>query len=96
MVTYEWNETKAASNELKHGVGFSESSSVFDDPLSVSIPDPEHSTEEERWMTVGVSAMGRLLVVVHTRSYLDSSNEVIRLISAGRGTSRESRVYTEG
>jgi len=96
MVTYEWDQTKATTNERKHGVGFSESSSVFDDPLSVSIHDPDHSEEEDRWITVGRSATGKLLVVVHTRSYRDSTNEVIRLISARRATLRERRVYTQG
>jgi len=58
MVTYEWDQTKATTNERKHGVGFSESSSVFDHPLSVSIRDPDNSEEEEedRWITVGRSA----------------------------------------
>ena len=95
-MTYEWDETKATSNERNHGVGFSESSSVFDDPLSVSIHDPDHSGEEDRWITVGRSATGKLLVVVHTRTHHDSPNEVIRLISARWATAHERRVYTQG
>ncbi len=96
MVTYQWDETKAKANQRKHGVSFSESSSVFDDPLAISIPDPEHSREEDRWVTVGMSISGRVLAVVHTRSYRDPTNEAIRLISARLATTRERRVYTQG
>jgi uncharacterized DUF497 family protein len=96
MVTYEWDDHKATTNERKHGTGFAEGASVFDDPMTVSIADPDHSQSEDRWISIGMAATGRLLVVVHTRSYVDESHEVIRLISARPATSRERRVYTNG
>lgn len=96
MITYEWDGTKAISNERKHGVGFVEASSVFEDSLAMSVPDDEHSVEEERWITMGTSTHDRILVVVHVRSVLNDSDEVIRIISARAATKQERRSYTEG
>lgn len=77
LITYEWDGNKASSNERKHGVGFVEASSVFDDPLSLSMPDYEHSVGEERWITMGTSTQGRVLVVVHVRTAVSNAEEVI-------------------
>lgn len=96
MITYEWDGNKAISNEHKHGVGFVEASSVFDDPLAMSIPDAEHSADEDRWITVGASSHGRILVVIHVRLRLGESEEAIRIISARRATPHETKEYTEG
>jgi uncharacterized DUF497 family protein len=96
VITYEWDGNKAISNERKHGVGFVEASSVFDDPLALSMPDYEHSVDEERWMTMGTSAHGRILVVVHVRILSKDTDEVIRIISARQATKHECRSYTEG
>lgn len=63
---FEWDMEKAAVNLDKHGVSFQEASTVFGDPLAGTFPDPDHSQGEERWITVGMSIEGRLVVVAHT------------------------------
>lgn len=78
-----WDPGKAAANWQKHGVGFGEAVSIFYDPLSATLPDPE-SSNEERLLTVGQSLLGRLLVVVHTEQ-----GETIRIISARPATAHE-------
>lgn len=75
----------------KHDITFEEAASVFRDALSVTISDPLHSREEERYVTIGRSDRGRTLVVVHS-----DVGETIRLISARRATRRERRDYEEG
>jgi uncharacterized protein len=89
--TFEWDEEKAAKNLTKHGVSFSEASTVFADPLSRTIPDPLHSEEEDRFVVLGQSGLHHPLVVVHTYR-----GEVIRIISARIATSRERRDYERG
>ena len=63
---FEWDTDKATSNIEKHGVSFAEAMTIFGDPLEVAIPDPDHSEEEFRFVSVGRSAQGRLLVVAYT------------------------------
>ena len=87
-LTFEWDSRKARSNLAKHGVGFEEASTVFGDPLSLTIPDPEHSLSEERYITVGRAFSGKLLVVVHTER-----GDNIRIISARRASRRERKFY---
>lgn len=65
-LNFEWDARKAASNRRKHGVDFEEASTAFGDPLSITIPDPGHSQDEDRFVLIGESFRGRLLVVVHT------------------------------
>jgi len=74
---YEWDARKAAANRSKHGVSFEEAASVFRDPLSQTGDDPDHSLAESRFITFGVSARGRLLVVAHAEQ-----GDTIRIISA--------------
>ena len=88
---FEWDPDKAEANARKHGVTFDEASTVFGDPFSRTRPDPLHSVDEDRWITLGESEQGRLIVVVHT----DSDEEVIRIISARPPTGREWRTYAE-
>ena len=88
---FEWDDEKATENLTKHGVSFSEASTVFADPLSRTIPDPLHSEEEKRFVVVGQSSLHHTLVVMHT--YRD---DAIRIISARTATSRERRVYERG
>ena len=88
---FEWDENKAASNLSKHGVAFEEAKTVFDDPLYVDFFDPDHSDEEERYLIVGKSNRGRLLIV----SYTQRGNS-IRLISARVVTQAEQEAYEEG
>ena len=85
---FEWNRAKAAANVRKHGVTFEEATTVFSDPLSLTIEDVPHSRGEERFVTLGQSVQGRLLVVVHTDRKLRS-----RLISARRANRRERSDY---
>jgi uncharacterized protein len=88
---FEWNENKALSNLSKHGVKFEEAKTVFDDPLYVDFYDPDHSETEERYLIVGKSNQGRLLIV----SYTERRNS-IRLISAREVTRTEREAYEEG
>lgn len=88
---FEWDSGKARRNLRKHGIDFNEASTVFADTLSITIPDPDHSEDEERWVTMGLSNRHRLLVVVHTEQ-----EESIRLISARTADRLERRKYEEG
>ncbi len=87
----EWDEDKAASNERKHGVSFTEAQTVFGDPLSLTGYDPDHSEEEDRYITMGTSVENRLLVVSHT-----DRGDKIRIISAREATRKERRDYEDG
>ncbi len=66
MVQFEWHPEKAHKNLTKHGVSFDEAATVFGDPLAVTIDDPDHSQEERRFLTTGLSARQRLIIVAHT------------------------------
>ena len=85
---FEWDDEKASSNLKKHDVSFEESATIFNDPLIATIVDPDHSKEEERYVSIGISVQGRLLVVVHTER-----EERIRLISCRKATSAERKSY---
>src|SRR5258708_14986517 len=74
---FEWDEDKAEGNLKKHKVSFTEAATVFGDPLSVTFPDPDHSTDEDRFVTIGSSDSAHVLVVSHT-----DRDERIRIISA--------------
>jgi uncharacterized DUF497 family protein len=89
-LTFEWDLRKARFNFTKHGVGFEEASTVFGDPLSLTIPDPEHSLAERRYITMGRAFNGKLLVVVHT-----DRGDNIRIISARRASRPERNFYEE-
>ena len=88
--TFEWNDRKARINQHKHGVTFTEACTVFGDPLALTIGDPDHSPDEERSVTLGYSARGRLLAVVHTER-----GARIRIITARIATLRERAVHEE-
>jgi hypothetical protein len=83
-----WDIQKAESNLRKHAVGFPEAETVFDDPLSVTKVDPDHSVDESRFITIGLSCKQRLLLVAHTED-----SEEIRIISARMLTKSEREVY---
>ena len=89
-LTFEWDLRKARSNLAKHGVGFEEASTIFGDSLSLTIPDPERSLAEKRFITMGRAFTGKLLVVVHT-----DRGDNIRIISARRASRRERKFYEE-
>src|SRR5690349_1345743 len=90
-VGYEWDQEKAASNLKKHEVSFEEAATVFDDPLYIDFYDPDHSIEEHRYLIMGQSTAGRLLIVSYTEK-----DDVVRLINAREVTSAERRAYEEG
>ena len=85
---FEWDQRKADSNLRKHGVSFQEATSVFADTLSITIPDPDHSASEARFLDLGLSHRNRLLVLSHTER-----GEVIRIISARRASQSERKNY---
>jgi len=88
MLSFEWGTQKAKSNEQKHGITFDEASTVFEDPLSLTIHDPLHSENEERFTLIGVSHKNRILIVVHTER-----GDNIRIISARKATKNERSYY---
>jgi uncharacterized DUF497 family protein len=90
-VKFDWDPKKAALNARTHGVSFEEAASVFGDPLAGTIPDPLHSTDEPRFVTIGMTPGQRLIVVVHT-----DREERIRIISARPATRAEKRKHEEG
>jgi uncharacterized DUF497 family protein len=90
-VTFTWDPAKASANLKKHGVDFREAATAFDDTWSVAFPDTDHSWSEQRYVIIGVSARGRLLVV----AYVEVNANLIRILSARPATSRERRFYEE-
>jgi uncharacterized protein len=90
MLTFEWDANKAESNLAKHSVSFEEAATVFGDPVSITISDPAHSQIEVRFVILGRSHQGRLLVVVHTER-----GDNIRIISARPASRRERKQYEE-
>ncbi|MEX2261466.1 MAG: BrnT family toxin [Bryobacteraceae bacterium] len=87
---FEWDLQKAGANLVKHKVSFEEAATVFGDPLGRIVADPRHSSEEERFVLLGLSRDRRLLAVM----YVDRSG-TIRIISARRATRHERRSYEE-
>ena len=94
-IDFDWDPVKAASNAAKHDVTFDEAMTVFRDPLARSILDHDPASAEERWVTLGESATGNLLVVVHTWTDAEPDRCAVRIISARRPTANEARHYRE-
>jgi len=90
-LTFEWDNRKAIRNQRKHGVTFEEAATIFGDPLSLTIEDPSHSANEDRFVTIGLSATNRILIVIHI-----DRGQNIRLISSREATSHERKAYEEG
>ncbi|MGG7048436.1 MULTISPECIES: BrnT family toxin [unclassified Campylobacter] len=90
-MNYEWNEIKAVTNKIKHGVEFSEAVSVFADENALFMFDDEHSDGEDRFLLLGKSYKERILLVVHCYK----QDDIIRLISARKATKNETRQYNE-
>jgi uncharacterized protein len=88
---FEWNPDKAAVNERKHSVAFHEAATVFGDPLAMTFPDPDHSVDEQRYLTFGRSGLDRLIIVSHT-----DRRDHNRIISARLMTRWEVKIYEEG
>lgn len=89
-ISFEWDQTKAASNLEKHGISFNEAKTVFWDPNARIIHDPDHSEEEDRFIILGMSHNMNILIVCHCYK---EPNEVIRIISARKATKSESNNY---
>lgn len=87
---FAWDRRRADANLRKHGISFDEASTVFDDPSFITVVDDEHSVDEERYITIGVSSQRRLLMVAHT-----DHDGLIRIISAREATKKEERFYAE-
>jgi uncharacterized protein len=89
-VNFEWDPRKATQNHRKHGVSFHEAATVFGDPFAMTYHDPDHSILEQRFITVGISDSGRLLIVAHA-----DRGENIRIVSARKTTLRERKHYEQ-
>ena len=88
---FEWDEDKAKESLGKHKVSFDEAVTVFSDPFSITISDPDHSVDEQRYIDIGTSSKGRVLVVVYTER-----GNSIRIISCRKATLVERSIYEEG
>ena len=88
---FEWDPSKAVENLATHGVSFEEAATVFRDVLSATGADPDHSSDEERFVTFGISTDGHLLAIAHT-----DCDDTIRIISARPATPSERKIYEEG
>lgn len=89
--TFEWDEAKAKANFKKHKVNFEEGKTIFNDLFLFTFPDNEHSKNEERYINIGISANGYVLVVTHTER-----NDRIRIVNCRKATKSERRFYEEG
>jgi uncharacterized DUF497 family protein len=91
VLTFEWDAEKVKENIRKHKVSFEKASTIFDDPLFITFLDEEHSIDEERYITMGLSKRQRLLLVAHT-----NRQGRTRIISARKVTKNEQGFYEEG
>jgi len=88
---FEWDRRKAKSNLKKHGISFQEAATVFGDTLAITFDDPDHSVNEHRFLTFGLSQTGKAIIVSHTER-----DKSMRIISAGLMTKQERKIYEEG
>ena len=88
---YEWDPKKADHNLKRHKVSFEEAASVFTDPFALTFDDPEHSLDEQRYITIGISKKQRILFLSHA----DRGEDHVRIISARRATRQEAYAYQE-
>ncbi len=91
MIEVVWDERKNRRNIKKHQVDFNEAKTIFDDPLQITIADPDHSYDEQRFITFGISGKNHLLIIAHT--FRDGK---IRIITTRKPTRSERRIYEEG
>jgi uncharacterized DUF497 family protein len=87
---FEWDPHKADTNLKKHGVSFTEAGTIFGDEMAITVHDPDHSSEEDRYITIGWSNHRRLILVSHT-----DRGEKVRIISARELTKAERKAYEE-
>lgn len=89
-LTFEWDEAKAKLNVSKHNIGFEEGRTIFNDPMLLTYADTEHNEHEKRFINIGLSITGRVLVLIHTERY-----GRIRIISCRKATGSERKRYEE-
>jgi uncharacterized DUF497 family protein len=87
---FDWDVKKAARNLKNHRVSFKEAATIFDDPLARTFDDPDHSLDEQRFITIGISEQGKLLIVAHS-----DRGDATRIISARETTHGERKLYEE-
>jgi uncharacterized DUF497 family protein len=92
---FEWDPRKAAQNVRKHDVTFQRAATVFSDPNLLSLFDEIHSSDEERWVTIGMDHSGNVLIVAHTFEALGAAEAKLRIISARRATPAEIDAYEQ-
>ena len=92
---FEWDPRKASDNRDKHGITFDEAATVFRDSKALSIFDPDHSETEDRWITMGISENGKLLIVIHTFREESEGAVTIRIISSRKAAKQETKTYGE-
>lgn len=92
---FKWDRSKAEKNFRKHGVSFEEAKTVFNDPFLITYPDEYHSTEEHRFIGIGISAINRILLVIHTER-VETEGTIIRIISCRKATAMERKSYENG
>ena len=93
---FEWDKNKAKANLRKHKISFDEAKTVFNDPLAITFPDDFHSDEEDRLISIGMSANSRVLLVVHTEESETENAVIIRIISCRKATASEQEIYEKG
>jgi hypothetical protein len=91
---FKWDENKHLSNVFKHSVTFKDACHIFSDKSILTLHDKSHSFDEDRWISLGVTNMGKILVVVHTFAFIEGE-ELVRIISARKANSREHKIYYE-
>ena len=92
---FAWDPDKARRNRQKHGVSFGQAAAVFHDPRAASLYDDEHSESEDRWITLGLTAVGSLVVVHHTFEQIDDNLARVRIFSCRKATRQQIEQYTE-
>lgn len=92
-LVFEWDASKAKANLEKHKITFEEAKTVFNDPQLVTFADQDHSDDEDRFISIGLSANSRVLLVVHTEEEARTDELVIRIISCRKATASERRTY---
>jgi hypothetical protein len=96
ILIFEWDANKARINLTKHKVSFEEAKTLFNDPLLVTFLDENHSDIEERFISIGISAHNRTLLVVHADQRETADNLIIRIISCRKATPSERKSYEKG
>jgi uncharacterized protein len=91
MIEFDWDPKKAEANKQKHGINFREAATIFGDRLAITFADPDHSLDEDRFLTFGLSRFNQMIVVSHVHR-----GEKLRIISARLMTRQERKIYEEG